>query len=332
MTSTKIANRKVCFVAGGAGFIGTNLVRRLLARGDTVFVADNFSLGSHRLFYDEFKSSDVAVTEVDLSVAADVNRCFEQIIEKVQKIDEVWHLAANSDIPSGVTDPGVDLKDTFLSTYEILKACKTFSIAKFNFASSSAVYGDWDSRPLVETMGPLRPISNYGAMKLASEAQICSAQESYLRCANIFRFPNVVGAPATHGVILDFIKKLKNDPRKLNVLGDGSQCKSYLHVTELIDAMLFISDREEGGTQPMIVNVGCDDDGVAVKAIAELVVKRCSPGAKIIFGRENRGWVGDVPRFRYDVTRLKSLGWTPKLTSLEAIQQAINEIALQENL
>lgn len=326
------ADSKVSFVAGGAGFIGISLVKRLIARGDLVFIADNFSLGSRRLFEKTFIDTDITITEADLSVAADVSRSFNSIVEKAFKIDEVWHLAANSDIPSGVSDPSVDLKDTFLTTYEILKACKNHSVPKFNFASSSAVYGDWGGQPLIETMGPLRPISNYGAMKLASEAQICSAKESFLKYANIFRFPNVVGSPATHGVILDFIKKLKECPHQLQILGDGSQRKSYIHVTELINAMLFISDLEVDDLQPMIVNIGCDDEGVTVRTIAELVANRCSPKAELVFGEEGRGWIGDVPRFRYDTSQLKNFGWSPEMSSLEAIKKAVNEIALQKSI
>ena len=326
------ADSRVTFVAGGAGFIGTSLVERLIARGDAVFIADNFSLGSRSLFEKTFIDSDITIIDADLSIESSVSSCFNSISKKVLRIDEVWHLAANSDIASGVSDPYVDLKDTFLTTYEILKACKTHSVPKFNFASSSAVYGDWGGQPLIETMGPLRPISNYGAMKLASEAQICSAKESFLKYANIFRFPNVVGSPATHGVIFDFIKKLKDTPHQLQILGDGSQRKSYLHVTELINAMLFISDLEVENLQPTIVNVGCDDEGVTVRAIAELVVNRCFPEAELVFGKEGRGWVGDVPRFRYDTSQLKNFGWSPEMSSLEAIKRAVNEIAIQKNI
>lgn len=325
-------NPKVSFVAGGAGFIGTSLVKKLISRGDVVYVADNFSLGSRELFEKTFLDNSITILEADLSVSEDVSNVFDYIFNERTKIDEVWHLAANSDISSGVKDPSIDLKDTFMTTYEILKACSAYSVPKFNFASSSAVYGDWGSQPLIETMGPLRPISNYGAMKLASEAQICSAKESFLKQANIFRFPNVVGAPATHGVIFDLIDKLKESPLKLEVLGDGTQRKSYLHVTDLTDAMIFVSDAEIDHTQPTIVNIGCDDEGVTVRAIAEMIVRRCSPKAEIFFGDEERGWVGDVPRFKYDTSQLKGFGWLPKMNSNEAIERAINEIAKEKNI
>jgi UDP-glucose 4-epimerase len=250
-------------------------------------------------------------------------------LERHGRIDEVWHLAANSDIPAGVDDPSVDLKDTFMTTFWLLEACRKFGVKKFNFASSSAVYGDWSGIPLSETLGPLKPISNYGAMKLASEAQICAAIESYLDVANIFRFPNVVGVPATHGVILDFFIKLITTPKRLDILGDGSQKKSYLHVSELINAMVFISTLENKTHGARVVNVGCDDSGILVSEIAQIVTSICSPNAKLEFGKTNRGWIGDVPKFSYDISYLKSLGWEPKLSSREAVEKAASEINKQ---
>ncbi len=331
MNKVQDLKSRVSLVSGGAGFIGNTLVKKLIERDCIVFVADNFSLGKPDLLEKSINDPNMKIIEADLSKEADVDIVFKTIIKDGYEIDEVWHLAANSDIPSGVSDPNIDLKDTFLTTYEILKACNKYSVQNFNFASSSAVYGDWGSMPLIETMGPLSPISNYGAMKLASEAQISAAKEYFLKNANIFRFPNVVGSPATHGVIIDFVRKLIDSPSELKVLGNGSQRKSYLHVAELVDAMLYVSDKEIKNTKANIINIGCDDDGVTVKTIAELVVERCSPEANIIYGDEDRGWIGDVPRFRYDTSMLEGLGWAPSMTSLEAIHKAVDEIALQEN-
>ena len=323
---------KVCLVAGGAGFIGVNLVSELLNQGANVFVGDNLSLGSYKNLHNFSKLTNQSSIKIDLSSSDGSDKLFELTTSKYGQIDEVWHLAANSDIPAGVDNPDIDYKDTFMTTYNLLKSSKKYSVKKFNFASSSAVYGDWKETALDESLGPLKPISYYGAMKLASEAQICSAKESFLKQANIFRFPNVVGAPATHGVIFDLIDKLKESPNELNVLGDGTQRKSYLHVTDLTDAMIYISDAEIEKIQPTIVNIGCDDEGVTVRTIAELVVRRCSPKAELIFGDEERGWIGDVPKFKYDTSQLKGFGWLPKMNSFEAIERAINEIALQKNI
>jgi UDP-glucose 4-epimerase len=324
-------SKPVAFVAGGAGFIGSNLVRRLLAEGWNVFVADNFSLGSAKLLGSLNYNDALGIAEADLSVRASAMECFSQCVRVFGGIDDVWHLAANSDIPAGVTDPNVDLKDTFMTTFALLEACKVWDVKNFHFASSSAVYGQWDDKAgLSETLGPLRPISNYGAMKLASEAQISAACEAFLSRVNIFRFPNVIGTPATHGVIYDFVRKLVDDPTVLQVLGNGTQQKSYLHVSELIDAMIFISQHDSpAGGYPQILNIGNDDDGASVKFIAEQVVKVVAPSAVIRYGSDGKGWVGDVPRFSYNTGRLRAMGWRPKLTSEESVKKAILEIADQ---
>jgi len=223
----------------------------------------------------------------------------------------------------------VDLNDTFMSTVSTLKIMKAIECKKLYFASSSAVYGFNENR-LHEDIGPLMPISNYGAMKLSSEALISASLESFLDKVCIYRFPNVVGVPATHGVILDFIKKLKKDMSTLEVLGNGTQQKTYLHVSELVEAMLFINNNTDNGMN--YYNIGAMDDGVFVKQIAEETTKVASPDAKINYQKTDRGWVGDVPRFYYSVVKLKELGWSPKMSSLEAVQRAVIEIASQEEV
>ena len=317
---------KVCIIAGGAGFIGVNLAKKLISLGHSVVIGDNFALGSKKNIKKWISPNFNDYIEVDISSATDTESLFKFCLKRFGSIDEIWHLAANSDIPAGVDDPSVDLKNTFMTTFCLLEACRKFDVKKINFASSSAVYGDWNGASLTETLGPLRPISNYGAMKLASEAQICAAKESYLNVANIFRFPNVVGVPATHGVIFDFINKLNSFPSKLEILGNGSQKKSYLHVSELVKAMLYISELDQETNNTRIVNIGCDDDGILISDIAKIVRGICSPSAKLEFGETDRGWVGDVPKFSYDISFLKSLGWEPKLSSHEAIEKAAVEI------
>jgi UDP-glucose 4-epimerase len=207
---------------------------------------------------------------------------------------------------------------------------KAYRISNLYFASSSAIYGDLGDQPLHENIGPLLPISNYGAMKLASEALISAAAESYLKRACLFRFPNVVGIPATHGVILDFVRKLKmSDGNSLEVLGNGTQRKSYLHVSDLIAAMLLVRAQSDL-PKTLPINIGPVDDGVYVRWIAEKVVERVAPTSFIQFGTENRGWVGDVPKFRYSTSKIRALGWAPALGSEAAVLRAIDEIAVQE--
>jgi UDP-glucose 4-epimerase len=245
-----------------------------------------------------------------------------------EPITDVWHLAANSDIPAGVSNPNVDLRRTFQTTFETLAVMQALAIPRLHFASSSAIYGDVPDRAIDENYGPLEPISNYGAMKLASEAQIRAAVESYLPRADIFRFPNVVGVPATHGVIVDLVRKCLTTPSGFDVLGDGTQQKIYLHSDDLVDAMLFIADHAVARYN--VFNIGPDDEGATVTRIAEAVRDRVSPAAGIRYGQGSKGWTGDIPRFRYATGRLAALGWTPKLGSIGAIQRAVGEIADQE--
>lgn len=316
---------KHSFIAGGAGFIGANLTPALLAHGHRVTVVDNMSRGRAAYLT---QSSNLHVIEADLSVREQAVSAFAQA-SALQPISDVWHLAANSDIPAGVADVDVDFQDTFRTTLEIVRAMPRFGARTLRFASSSAIYGDLGGVELHEDIGPLLPISNYGAMKLASEAIASAAAESSLDRVDLFRFPNVVGVPATHGVILDFVGKLQRDPTRLDVLGDGSQQKAYLHVSDLVGAMRTVVEKESGKrVQP--INIGPIDAGVTVRWIAEQVAARVSPGARIVYGEGQRGWVGDVPRFRYSTARLQALGWSPKLGSAEAIRRAIDEIADQE--
>ena len=307
-------------IIGGAGFIGSVLVKEMLQHNTDIIVIDKLSLGSTKY---------IDTTKVEFH-QIDINN-IEKVLEILQgtNIEEVWHFAANSNISAGVEDVNIDLGDTFMSTVSTLKIMKAIETKKLYFASSSAVYG-FNKNRLHEDIGPLMPISNYGAMKLSSEALISASLESFLDKVCIYRFPNVVGVPATHGVILDFINKLKKDMTKLEVLGNGTQKKTYLHVSELVEAMLFINNNTNNGMN--YYNIGAMDNGVFVKQIAEETTKVISPDAKINYQTTDRGWVGDVPSFYYSVDKLKDLGWFPKMSSLEAIKKAVIEIASQEGI
>jgi UDP-glucose 4-epimerase len=314
-------------ITGGAGFVGVNLARRLLASGERIVVVDDLSRGQ-RAFLREFDRSPLfSFVQLDCADA-------EAFINGIRSldagsIDEIWHLAANSDIPGGVADPSVDLNRTFMTTFATLVLMRDLAIPVLHFASSSAVYGDLKDAAISELSGPPEPISNYGAMKLASEAQIRAAVESFLKRANIFRFPNVIGLPATHGVLLDLVRKARRTPSGFDVLGDGTQQKIYLHVDDLVDAMLRIRERAAGGYN--VFNIGPADEGVTVREIAEAVRDRVAPRATIRFGTGDRGWVGDVPRFRYDIGKLASLGWRPTMDSKAAIKRAVEQVAAQES-
>lgn len=314
-------------ITGVAGFVGTNLAKALLDLGHSVLGFDNLSLGSmqnlalcqpHRRF---------SWQRVDLS---DLEGYRAALLTHHQRavIDEVWHLAASSDISEGASNPMLDLRDTFMTTFNTLLLMKELGIRRIVFSSSSAIYGDHGDRLLSEDTGPLFPISNYGAMKLASEATISSALESSIDRAWIFRFPNVIGVPATHGVIFDFVRRLKNDRKRLVVLGDGTQQKSYLHIDDLVGAMLYAHAHSAGTLS--YFNIGPEDPGVTVAFIAQKVVDAIAPGAIISFGFGKKGWPGDVPRFRYSVRKIMDLGWRPIMGSAAAVSKAITQIAAQE--
>lgn len=224
-------------VTGAAGFIGSHLTDRLLQRGLRVIGIDNFSRGTRDNLSEALTHPSFQFFQADLSNVAEIRGIAFNF-----QIDTVWHMVANSDIAAGIADPNIDLRDTFLSTFNILLVMREANIRRMAFASTSAVYGVHPGA-LTESTGPLFPISNYGAMKLASEAAISAAVESFLERAWIFRFPNVIGPRATHGILFDLLTKLKTKTEYLEVLGDGTQQKPYLHVSELVDAMLFVRDR-----------------------------------------------------------------------------------------
>lgn len=314
-------------VTGGAGFVAVSLIERLLARGDKVLALDDLSRGRREHWGAFIDRSAFACSVVDCT---DLQGYRAALLTQHTRapVTDVWHLAANSDIPAGIADPTIDLSGTFMTTFQTLVLMRELGIPALHFASSSAIYGDLGEAAIDEDVGPLEPISNYGAMKLASEAQIRAAVEAFLPRADVFRFPNVVGVPATHGVMLDFVRKLAVTPDHLDVLGDGTQQKAYIHVEELVDAMLFIAERATGRYN--VFNVGPADDGILVSDIARIVRDLAAPEAAIRFGEGGRGWVGDVPRFRYDTSRLARLGWQPALNSVAAVQRAAAQILAQE--
>ena len=314
-------------ITGVAGFIGSNLARRLLSEGARVIGCDNFCRGTQGNIADLQSNPKFTFGRINLD-DLDAYQGYVESVIKHEPITSVWHLAANSDIPAGINDAAIDLRDTFMTTFNTLEVMKRHQISILAFASTSAVYGDLGDRLLMEDIGPLFPISNYGAMKLASEAMISASVESFLKAAYIYRFPNVIGVPATHGVIRDFILKLQQSPYQLEVLGDGSQRKGYLHVEDLIDAMLMI---QKSVNAPLnFFNIGAGDEGIYVRDIAKIVVEAVSPGATIIFGQGNKGWVGDVPHFQYSIEKLRALGWAPKLNSAQAVRLAVEQILAGE--
>jgi len=304
-------------VTGGSGFIGSHLIDRLLDRGEQVVCIDNMSLGNSINLSYALEHSNFKLYIEDLLNYHEIEKVF-----RVEQFEMVYHLAANSDIQLGYNNISTDYKNTLLTTYNILSCMKNFDVGKLVFASSSAIYGDHDN-PLSENSGPLEPVSNYGAAKLASEAFISSFSTGYGMKSWVIRFPNIIGPRLTHGVIYDFLNKLKQNSNELLILGNGKQKKPYLFVTDLLNAIDLIVKLAEKTVN--IFNVAPNSlstvDFIANSIISALnlenVTKKYSGG--------NRGWVGDVPKFQYDTTKISMLGWKPTFTSDEAIIKSIRE-------
>jgi UDP-glucose 4-epimerase len=239
------------------------------------------------------------------------------------RFDGVFHLAANSDIAAGSADFRLDLELNQLTTVAVLEAMKAHDVKRLFFASSSAIFGETEAL-LHEDFAPLQPISFYGASKLAAEAYVSVFAHTFGGQAVVLRFPNVIGERATHGVIYDFLRKLEVDPGKLDVLGDGNQSKPYLYVGDLVDAVLIAWDKAQG---PLAVYHAAGIGQTSVREIAEIVVAAAGRAdTRIVYGRGDRGWPGDVPRFRYDISRLQALGWEPRRHSTDAVRHAVERI------
>ena len=305
-------------VTGGAGFVGYNLINKLKNK---IIVIDCL-IHKNQFLIDNIKKKKLIFIKYDLS-RKDSPKVLYKKLKKFRNIREIWHLAANSDINKGSNDLKIDLNNTFFSTLNSIVLAKKLNIKKFNFASSSAIYGDHGSKKISENTGPLKPQSNYGAFKLASEAVLLSNAENAFKL-NIFRFPNVVGYPLTHGILYDFFKKIKKNNKKLNVLGDGSQKKIYLDVEYLVNAMIFVNQKNNK-KKINILNIGPFDNGVTVKWIAKKFIQILGLNTKIIYQNKNIGWKGDVPTYRYSNDKLRKFGIKKLISSSESIKIAIKK-------
>lgn len=309
-------------LSGGAGFIGSHLAEELLALGHHIVCADDLSLGSLRNIASLKGRRRFEFVKLDLRDLNKVSALF-----KKHRFAAVFHLAANSDIQAGERDMERDLGRTFLTTFNLLRCMERFGVKQFVFASSSAVYGELKGK-LSEDSGPLFPISYYGAAKLASEAYITAFCRQCGAKAWIIRFPNVIGPRATHGVILDFARKLKKDPRRLQVLGNGRQCKPYLFVDDLVDAILTVW--RKSGSEINCFSVAGKGRSTVAQIAGETVRQSALSGVKVLFGKTDRGWKGDVPQFNYSLKKISRLGWRAKLSSDAAVKKAVELIWEQE--
>ena len=311
----------VSLVTGGAGFIGSHLVDFLMERGEEVHILDNLSSGS-------LSNVDRWMDNENFSLVIGDLLDVDAIGRAIKGCNRVYHLAANPEVRSSRASPQDHFEQNVLATFNLLEVIRlSGDVKSLTFASTSTVYGEADVVPTPETYGPLKPISLYGASKLASEALIASYANMYgFRC-RLIRLANVIGSRSNHGVIYDFVQKLRSDPRKLVVLGDGSQSKSYLHVSDCISGIVNCS--EESQDKCVILNVG-SEDRVDVLSIANIVIEAMSLSdveISLTGGVDGgRGWQGDVKLMQLDVGKVMSFGWKPILNSYEAVNKTVMQI------
>ncbi len=306
-------------VTGGAGFIGSHLVDRLLADGGHVRVLDDLSTGRRDFLADadatgrlEFLQGDCLRPEDNAAALADVA--------------EVWHMAADPDVRRGVEHPWENFRDGAVATFHVLDAVRRADADRFVLASTSTVYGEADVRPTPEDYGPLLPISMYGAAKLAAEGLATAFAHTYGVQVWIYRFGNVVGPRLTHGVIHDFLAKLADDPSRLEVLGDGRQAKSYLWVEDCVDGML--AGTRHASENANVFNLATEGT-TSVAEIAQIVKAAAGhDDAQVEYTGGDRGWKGDVPRMQLAIERIReATGWEPKLDSTEAVERTARTLA-----
>lgn len=293
---------------------------RLLLKNESVISVDNFSnstLDERLMSHTSYKVLNIDVSHRDGLLS------LQKMLEVLEDEVKIWHLAANSDISKSGQDPYVDYENTLGTTISAITLAKNLSASEFIFASSSAIYGNRTELPMQEEMEIVQPVSFYGITKLASEMFISKFLSKITSKVRIYRFPNVIGLPMTHGVFRDFYQKLRVQPESLQVLGDGKQKKPFLHVEDLIDAM-FILNQSQSSFE--IYNIGPNDKGIEISEIAKMMVKEFSPNTKILFGNSPFGWEGDVPKYSFDLTKSIAAGLNPLLSSESSVLKFLKEL------
>ena len=309
-------------VTGGAGFIGSHLVDALMESGNEVRVLDDLSAGSmenveHWLDHERFEFMRGDMRDPDVSE------------EAVEGVDVVFHLAANPEVRIGSQSPELLYETNVSITHNLLEAVRVSDVKYLVFTSSSTVYGDARVIPTPEDYGPLEPISVYGGAKLAAEALISGYAHTFGFKALIFRLANIIGERSNHGVIYDFIAKLRGNPDELEILGDGTQRKSYLHVSDTVEGMLQVFEHFRNENRSVdFYNLG-NDDWITVREIAEIVSERMGlkPAFRFTGGVDGgRGWKGDVKFMRLSIEKARRTGWRPELNSHEAVTRTVEEL------
>lgn len=297
-------------VTGGAGFIGSHVVDRLLADGHEVVVFDNMTSGKMEFIAHHLNDPHFKLINGDLLQP-------DQVLKACNDVGQVFHLAANPDVRIGASNTRMHFDQNVLATYNLLDAMHRQHVKEIAFTSSSTIYGQANIVPTPEDYGPLVPISMYGASKLACEAMITAYCHTFDMRSWIFRFANIIGDRGTHGIIVDFIHKLKRDPAHLEILGDGKQSKSYLYVRECVDAMMLVVLK--GNDQVNIFNIGSEDT-ISATRIGEIVAEEMALDPEFKYTGGSQGWKGDVPKMMLSIEKLKALGWKPGVGSEESVR------------
>jgi UDP-glucose 4-epimerase len=307
-------------IVGGAGFIGSHFVDRLMGTPsvEQVTVYDNFSSG--RRWHLEQHNSDRRFSVIEGDVG-DLDALRQALMGR----DTVIHLASNPDIAKAMTEPSIDFEQGTALTNNVVESARRAGVGLLLYASGSGVYGDLGEREAAEDHGPLLPISTYGASKLAGEALIASYAYMFGLRGVAFRFGNVVGPRQTHGVGFDFVRRLLSDPTELQILGDGTQSKSYIHVSDVVSAVLMAAEAPLGAPYD-VFNVATGDY-ITVAEIASLALEIAGAGsATLRYTGGNRGWKGDVPVVRLNTDRIRSLGWANRFSSREALRDSLRSM------
>jgi UDP-glucose 4-epimerase len=311
--------RERVLIVGGAGFIGSHFTDALLADSTTraVTLYDNFSSGQEWHYSQHLGDERLSV------VRGDAND-LDTLTAALAGQDLVIHLASNPDIAAAMTDPTIDFHEGTKITHHVVEAMRRAGVPRIAYASGSGIYGDLGEQEATEEHGPLIPVSTYGASKLAGETLISSYAYMFDMQGHVFRFGNVVGRRQTHGVGFDFVRRLIADPTHLDVMGDGSQSKSYVLVTDVVAAVLGVVDA--GLDEPFTAHNVATGDYITVREIADLAVDVVGLDAEAVdvrYGEGNRGWKGDVPIVRIATDKIRSIGWEPSTGSAGALRASM---------
>lgn len=302
------------FVTGGAGFIGSHLVDRLISLGNQVAVYDNLSSGNESHIKQYIENPSFSFIKADL-----LN--LDLLAESMRGYDVVFHLAANPDARQGITNTRLDLEQNTIATYNVLESMRRNGIERIVFTSSGTVYGETPNIPIEEEYGPLLPISLYGASKLACESMTSAFCTLFGMQAWIFRLGNIVGPRATHGVIFDLISKLRKDRATLEVLGDGYQRKPYVYIDDCLEGIFIGVEKAEGKVNVFNLAVS---SVTSVRGIVRIIFEKAGLEDTVVNYTGGRGgWPGDVPRIKMSSRKLERLGWKPKYTSDEAVAKSV---------